>query len=87
MAALDIAVWDAPGRRNKVSHAKLLLGSSQPSVPIYLSGLRRGTVVGRGELLSDLMAGGLGAVKIFAGKENAETLAEVDALRSRVPGS
>jgi L-alanine-DL-glutamate epimerase-like enolase superfamily enzyme len=56
-------------------------------VPVYLSGLRRGTVAERGELLADFVAGGLGAVKIFAGQDSAETLAEVDALRSRVPGS
>ena len=87
LAALDIAVWDALGRREGVPVAALLADQARKSVPVYLSGIRRGTVTQRIDHLADLVSGGLTAVKIFASSDTAETIQEADALRAAVPGS
>lgn len=87
LAALDIAVWDALARRNAIPLSALLCRSPKSSVPIYLSGIRRATLHERTDHLSQLVASGLTAVKIFAGNETHSTLAEVDALRAAVPGA
>jgi D-galactarolactone cycloisomerase len=86
MAAIDIAVWDAIGRREGVPVCSLLAGKPARSVPAYLSGIRRGSLAERIEMLSGLVAYGLTAAKIFVTSNTAETLAEIDALRSGVAG-
>jgi galactonate dehydratase len=86
MAAIDIAVWDALGRRNGKPLSSMLSSDPAPSVPAYLSGIRRGTVAERIEMLSGLVKDGLSAAKIFVTNDTAETLAEIDALRSAVGG-
>ncbi|MDE2697810.1 MAG: hypothetical protein OXI23_02980, partial [Gemmatimonadota bacterium] len=44
LAALDIAVWDALGKRNGVPVAALLESHPRETIPVYLSGLRRATL-------------------------------------------
>lgn len=87
MAAIDIAVWDAIGRRERLPLSSLLSPNPARSVPAYLSGLRRGSVAERIDLLSTLVAEDLPAVKIFATSDTEATLAEIDALRSGVAGN
>jgi galactonate dehydratase len=86
LAAIDIAVWDALGKRNAMPLAQLLARDPARTIPAYLSGIRRGTLAERIDLLGGLVEKGLGAVKIFVSDDTAETLAEIDALRAGVPG-
>jgi galactonate dehydratase len=84
MAAVDMAIWDALGRRAGVPLARLLSNEPAQTVPTYLSGIRRGTLAERIALLSALVEDGLPAVKLFVTNDTAETLAEIAALRSGV---
>ena len=86
IAAIDIAMWDALGRREGLPVSALLSAAPARSVPAYLSGLRRGSIGERIELLSGLVGDGLSAVKLFVTADTQATLAEVDALRSAVRG-
>lgn len=87
MAAIDLALWDALGRRSGQALSAMLSRSPARVVPAYLSGIRRATLSDRLAVLSGLVADGLTAVKIFATSDTAETLAEIDALRAGVPGN
>ena len=87
LAAIDIAVWDALGRRNALPLASLLSENPVRHIPAYLSGIRRGTLTERIDLLAGLVEQGLGAAKIFVTNDTAATLAEIDALRAGVPGA
>jgi galactonate dehydratase len=86
LAAIDIALWDALGRRNELPLCAMLSDAPARRVPTYLSGIRRATLGDRIDALSRLVEDGLGAVKIFATSDTAETLAEIDALRAGVAG-
>lgn len=86
MAAIDIAVWDALGHRNDLSLSAMISDSPATSVPAYLSGIRRASIEDRVAMLAGLVDDGLGAVKLFATNDTAETVAEIDALRAGVPG-
>lgn len=86
MAAIDIALWDALGRRSGKPLSAMLADSPAGRVPIYLSGIRRATIEERIETLAELIADGMTAAKIFATSDTAETLGEIDALRDGVGG-
>ena len=47
LAALDIAVWDALGKRADKPLAALLSDAPRQSIPAYLSGLRQASLAGR----------------------------------------
>lgn len=85
IAAFDIAIWDALGRRERVPVAALLSDSPRPQVDIYLSGPRAPTQAGRIELLKRHAAAGLRAVKLFVGPDIEQARGELDALRRAVP--
>ena len=80
IAALDIAVSDALGRRAGVSIA----GGRE--VPVYLSGLRQGTREARVAFWGERHAEGIGGVKLFGDADVDHLLGEIDALREGVPG-
>lgn len=86
IAALDIAICDALAKRAGKPLAALFGHAPAETIPLYLSGIRRATVEDRQAHLRDLLADGLTAAKIFVDGDTAATLAEVDALRSGVPG-
>jgi galactonate dehydratase len=86
MAAIDLALWDALGRRCGRPLSAMLSAVPARIVPIYLSGIRRATLPDRIEVLRGLVEDGLTAVKLFGTSDTAETLAEIDALRAGVPG-
>ena len=85
LAALDIAVWDAIGKRNDVPIATLLDPNYRTRIPVYLSGLRRATVeerVSQARMIAD--QGILGA-KIFQSGDIEAALQELDALMNGAP--
>lgn len=86
LAALDVAVWDALGRRAGAPVAALLSEAPAPSLPVYLSGLRRASVAERVELARSVVGEGWAGAKIFVDADTEATLREVDALRNGVPG-
>lgn len=86
LAAIDIALWDALGRRNGLPLACLLSKDPVRHIPAYLSGIRRATITERIDLLGQLVDQGLGAAKLFVTDDTAATLREIDALRAGVPG-
>ncbi len=87
MAALDIAVWDALGRRLDLPVCRLLSEAPRDSIAVYLSGIRRASVGERIELMRGMTAEGLRGAKIFVGGDTADTLREVEQLRNGVPGA
>ena len=87
MAALDVAVWDALGRRHDTPVCGLISETPRQAVPVYLSGIRRGNISERIALLRELTADGLRGAKIFVDGDTEATLREVKALREGVPGN
>lgn len=86
MAAIDIALWDALGRRNGVPVSALISSAPALHVPAYLSGIRRSTLAERIDTLAGLVDEGLTAVKLFVTSDTPETLAEIEALRAALGG-
>jgi galactonate dehydratase len=87
MAAIDVAVWDALGRRHRTPVCGLLTGQPRRTLPVYLSGIRRSSVAERISLLRELTSQGLRGAKIFTAADTEATLREVEALREGVPGN
>ena len=86
LAALDVAVWDALGRRAGRPVAAMLSDTPRARLPVYLSGLRKATLAERIEALRAAVDGGIGGAKLFVDARTEATLAEVAALREAVPG-
>jgi L-alanine-DL-glutamate epimerase-like enolase superfamily enzyme len=87
MAALDVAVWDALGRRHDMPVCGLINASPRRLVPVYLSGIRRANIEERVALLREMTDSGLRGAKIFVDADTEATLREVAALRDGVPGN
>ena len=87
IAALDMAVWDALGRRNDVPVCGMLSESPRKAIAVYWSGIRRASLAERIDLMRQMTDEGLRGAKIFAGADTAETLREVEQLRAGVPGA
>ncbi len=86
LAALDIAVWDALGKRLDQPVAALLSDAPRKVVPSYLSGLRQSTRDERIARALEWEAQGGTGIKIF-GDGNTDVLAdELAALQTAVPG-
>lgn len=85
MATLDIAVWDALGRREGVPVAAMLGPSTRPRIPVYLSGVRRPTLAERTGHLNEWIDGGLRGAKIFLTGDIGAGLDELDALQKGAP--
>jgi galactonate dehydratase len=86
LAALEVAVWDALGRRAGLPVATLLAGNPAQNLSAYLSGLRRASLAERVTLARQVVDEGWAGAKIFVDADTEATLAEVDALRAGVPG-
>lgn len=84
-AGLDIAVWDAIGRREGMPVSALLWDRPRPRVPVYLSGVRRPTRQERIDHLKEWRDGGLTGVKLFFDSDTAAGTAEIAALQDAVP--
>ncbi|MBI4220978.1 MAG: mandelate racemase/muconate lactonizing enzyme family protein, partial [Chloroflexi bacterium] len=85
LAGVDIAVWDALGKRNGVPVAALLSGSPRKRIPVYLSGIRKATRKERVKEANRWFDDGLRGVKIFLKPDVDAGLEELDALRAGCP--
>lgn len=85
LAALDIAVWDAIGKRNDVPVAALLDPECRPRIPVYLSGLRRATVEERIAQARNVADQGILGAKVFQSGDIEAAIQELDALMTGAP--
>lgn len=85
LAALDIAIWDALGKRNDTPAAVLLDPNYRTDIPVYLSGLRRATIEERITQAQSLADQGITGVKIFQSGDIENAIQELDALIQGAP--
>ncbi len=85
LAALDIAIWDALGKRNDTPAAVLLDPNFRTDIPVYLSGLRRATIEERITQAQSLADQGITGVKIFQSGDIENAIQELDALIQGAP--
>ena len=85
LAALDIAIWDALGKRNDLPVAALLESQPRINIPVYLSGLRRATLDERITQAKSLSEQGIRGAKIFQAGDIEAALKELDALVDGAP--
>ena len=85
LAALDIAIWDALGKRNDLPVAALLESQPRTNIPVYLSGLRRATLDERITQAKSLSEQGIRGAKIFQAGDIEAALKELDALMHGAP--
>jgi D-galactarolactone cycloisomerase len=81
LAALDIAVWDALGKRAGLPVAALLCASPRQQIPAYLSGLRQATLADRIAAMQQWADTGLRGIKIFLDGDLDAGMAELAALQ------
>jgi D-galactarolactone cycloisomerase len=86
LAGLDIAIWDAIGKREGSPVHRMLGLPMRGSMPVYLSGIRRATIEERIDHATQWADGGLQGAKIFLSGDVSEGLAELEALKRGVPG-
>jgi galactonate dehydratase len=85
LAAIDIAVWDAIGRREQSPVASLLAANPRQRFDVYLSGIRRATLSERVEHVKSWIDEGLKGAKIFLTEDFVAGTAELDSLMNDVP--
>ena len=85
LAAIDIAIWDALGKRNHLPVAALLDSQPRTNIPVYLSGLRRATLDERVIQAKSLADQGVRGAKIFQSGDVNAALQELDALMRGAP--
>jgi galactonate dehydratase len=81
IAAVDIALWDLWGRKEKSSIADLLGGAKRDRIPAYVSGLPAATLAERVALAREWVGRGYRAVKFAAVVSHEGVIAEARALR------
>lgn len=86
LAALDIAVWDAIGRREGLPVAAMVSDAPRVDIPVYLSGVRRNTLAERVEHVQKWIDTGLRGAKIFLTGDWKAGTAELDGLKTGAPG-
>jgi L-alanine-DL-glutamate epimerase-like enolase superfamily enzyme len=86
LAALDIAIWDALGKRAGVPVAAMLSGTPRTNIPVYLSGIRRNTLKERVDHVSRWIGDGLRGAKIFLTGDWQAGALELDGLMAGAPG-
>ncbi len=85
LAALDIAVWDALGRREDMPVAAMVSKDARVEIPVYLSGVRRNTIEERVEHVNRWRDSGLRGAKIFLTGDWEAGTRELDALQTGAP--
>ena len=85
LAAIDIAVWDAIGKREQSPVAALLAPDPRTRFDVYLSGIRRSTLQERSEHVNSWIDTGLRGAKIFLTGDVDKGTAELDGLMEGAP--
>ena len=85
LAAIDIAVWDAIGKREQSPVAALLAPNPRTRFDVYLSGIRRSTLQERSEHVNSWIDTGLRGAKIFLTGDVDKGTAELDGLMEGAP--
>ena len=85
LAAIDIALWDSVGKRDKFRVFENLGFEPQAKFPVYLSGLRQQSLSERKQKLNRMMDEGLKGVKIFLSGTTEDCIEEVRALQEIGP--
>lgn len=85
LAALDIAVWDALGRREGLPVAAMISDNPRTEIPVYLSGVRSTTLKERIDRVNQWRDTGLRGVKIFLTGDWEAGVAELDGLKNGSP--
>ncbi len=85
LAAIDIAVWDAIGKREQSPVAALLAPNPRTRFDVYLSGIRRSTLQERSEHVNSWIDTGLRGAKIFLTGDVDKGTAELDGLIEGAP--
>jgi len=85
LAAIDIAVWDAIGKREQSPVAALLAPDPRARFDVYLSGIRRSTLQERSEHVNSWIDTGLRGAKIFLTGDVDKGTAELDGLIDGAP--
>ena len=85
LAAIDIAVWDAIGKREQSPVAALLAPNPRTRFDVYLSGIRRSTLQERSEHVNSWIDTGLRGAKIFLTGDVEKGTAELDGLMEGAP--
>jgi len=86
LAAIDIAVWDAIGKREQSPVAALLAPNPRTRFDVYLSGIRRSTLEERSEHVNSWIDTGLRGAKIFLTGDVDKGTVELDGLIEGAPG-
>lgn len=86
LAAIDIAVWDAIGKREQSPVAALLAPNPMTRFDVYLSGIRRSTLQERSKHVNSWIDTGLRGAKIFLTGDVDKGTAELDGLIEGAPG-
>ena len=86
LASIDIAVWDAIGKREQSPVAALLAPDPRARFDVYLSGIRRSTLQERSEHVNSWIDTGLRGAKIFLTGDVDKGTAELDGLIEGAPG-
>lgn len=86
LAAIDIAVWDAIGRREQSPVAALLAPEPRKRFDVYLSGIRRATLQERVDHVNGWIDTGLKGAKIFLTGDVEAGIGELDGLMHGAPG-
>ena len=86
LAAIDIAVWDAIGKREQSPVAALLVPVPRKRFDVYLSGVRRATLEERVDHVNSWIDTGLKGAKIFLTGDVDAGADELDGLMRGAPG-
>lgn len=85
LAAIDIAVWDAIGKREQSPVAALLAPEPRKRFDVYLSGVRRATLQERIDRVNSWIDTGLRGAKIFLTGDIEAGVGELDGLMRGAP--
>jgi L-alanine-DL-glutamate epimerase-like enolase superfamily enzyme len=83
IATLDIALWDIKGKVVDKAVSQIL-GVAKSELPLYVSGLRRGSQEERKALAKQVVTEGYSGVKLFFGSTAEETVQECAAIRESI---
>lgn len=81
LAGIDIALWDLAGKQTGCTVAELLGGQHHKTLPAYISGLPKATLVERAEYAKEWQAKGFNSFKFASPFATEGVVAEIETLR------